>query len=116
MIQRYNRLASKSERLKASNHLPQGLINYFEQQAHLTTLFQQVVIDKVSPEMASLCQVVRYANGELIVSSANATAINHLYRLLPALMDTLKTHQDFQLLHKIHLVHYVPTPLKQPKP
>lgn len=116
MIQHYNRLASKSERLKASNHLPQELINYFEQQAHLTTLFQQVVTDMALPEMASLCQVVRYANGELIISSANATAINHLYRLLPALIDALKIHQDFQFLHKIHLVHYAPPSPKQPKP
>lgn len=109
MTKRTNHLASKSELLKAQNRIPQGLRAYFELQAHQTLIFRQTVAQLIPKEMADLCQVVRYFNGELIVSSPNLTLNNHLHYLLPTLINTLKSHQAFAQLSTITLVHFCPT-------
>lgn len=108
MTKHTNHLAHRSEVIKASNHLPQGLRAYFDEQTRWTLLFRQVVEQVISTEMADACQVVRYFNGELIVSSPNLTLINHLHYLLPTLIDALKFYQEFTHLNKISLVHFCP--------
>lgn len=111
MTKHTNHLAHRSEAIKVNNQLPQGLRAYFDEQTQQTLAFQQVVAQVVSTEMATLCHVVRYFNGELIVSSPNLTLINHLRRLLPILINTLQSHQDFKNLNKINLVYFCPSSL-----
>lgn len=101
-----NHLASQDEFIKATNRLPKKIRSYFEQQAQLTTAFRQTVEPMLSKSMVQLCQVVRYADGEMIVSVSNATLVNHLHYLLPTLLNALKTHNDFIYLNKIHFVYF----------
>lgn len=101
-----NHLGNTSERLQAQNRLPKSLLVYFETQTHLTTLLQKTLNLLITQEMAQTCQVVRYAQGELIISTANNTLINHLRYLSGTLVDTLKQQKEFVELQKLTFVQF----------
>lgn len=104
-----NHLGTTCERLQAQNQLPKLLTDYFENQSKLTALLQQTLSTLVVPQAAQTCQVVRYANGELIVSTPNGTLINHLRYLSGTLMELLKQQHEFIDLQKISLVQFEST-------
>lgn len=99
-----NHLGNTSERLQAQNRLPKSLLSYFETQTELTTLFQHTLSMMLATEVAQTCQVVRYAYGELIISTPNNTLINHLRYLSGTLIESLKQHQEFYQLQKLSFV------------
>lgn len=105
MIRLINHLGNTTERLKAQNNLPKTLLAHQAKNSQLTDLFKQTLSEMTTQEMATLCQVVRYANGQLIVATSNATLANHLRYLVDTLKEALKQHHPvFCDLHKIDVV------------
>lgn len=104
MTRLINHLGSTTERLKAQNNLPKKLLAYQTKNSQLTDLFRQTLGEITTQEMATFCQVVRYADGQLIVATSNATLVNHLRYLSQTLKETLKQHHPvFCDLHNIEV-------------
>lgn len=99
-IQQANRLANQSERLSARNRLPKPWLAHYQRQQKLDALWRALTADTLG-DAASLCQVVRFCEGKLVVSTPNQTLANHLRFLAPSLIDALKRHPDFANLRTL---------------
>lgn len=100
-----NHLASFTERLQAVNALPETFITYQKQQAMLTQAFCQALTGVVDEQSLAGCQVVRFFNGELIISCSSTTLVNHLRYLSSLILSTLQNHPTFAAVQKLHLAH-----------
>lgn len=99
-----NHLAAHHERLQAAHRLPKAWQSYFEHQTKLNDAWLVAVGDLLSADVASLCQVVRFCDGQLIVSTPNQTLVNHLRYLSGNLIDTLGKQSIFADIHSIHVI------------
>ncbi len=104
-----NQFANRTERLTAKAQLPKAFLHYLHTQEQLTQIFRQVVSEVVSVQASEQCQVVRYHEGELIISTHNATLVNHLRYVHDLLVTHLRQQPKFAHVYKLHLVYSADT-------
>lgn len=105
-----NQLSSRTERMRGVYHLPisKSITAYFAEQERLTQAFFETLASTLTPDTLTLCRVIRYHQGQLIVTVENQTFINQLNYLKPSLMDTLSKHPLFRHLSCLSFVYTKP--------
>lgn len=99
-----NHLANKVEKMHAANAIPSKLLTYFAMQEELTYLLHQSLAEFIDESAVTSCQVVRFFNGELIVTTSSLTLANHLRYLEQQLLESLKTKPALHTLNKLSIV------------